>query len=219
MKNNLYVTIKGHEPILVERCVDISNAFDCDPEIYPMLRMLWDKGYSTAFSCSGHVVIEKITPYGKEVLNQCNYDCYISLRTNTVVNDISDLKVGWAEIQVVDEWMAIKRIINNAEIPIPDNFVYDISNQQTRIIVANAILATGGNPTIVNSMIDRLHGDAKTYIIRATIPNRTRKRMLDGTTTYLDQYKALCKCRSDLIKLIEKLPDNIMSEVNERTDI
>lgn len=206
---NLYVTIATREPIIVNNKVSVSGAWDCDEEIYPMLRALWYKGYDTAFSCSGHVMSEVNAPRGREVVVLGSRDCYIALRTNTVINDISEYKVGWAKVQVVNEWDSIKRVIKAAGIPLPLDFECDISNPETKKIVNDAIISTNGDPVIAKEMIDRLHGEAKTYILRAMIPERTRKRMIgDGTFTYLDHYKALCKCRSDLIKLIEKLPEN-----------
>lgn len=210
---NLYVTIATREPIIVNNKTNVSGAWDCDEEIYPMLRALWYKGYDTAFSCSGHVMSEVTAqhgrPYGREVLDLCSRDCYIALRTNTVINDISSLASGWAKVQVVNEWDNIKRVIKAAGIPLPLDFECNISNPETKKIVNDAIILTNGDPVIAKEMIDRLHGEAKTYILRAMIPERTRKRMIgDGTFTYLDHYKALCKCRSDLIKLIEKLPEN-----------
>lgn len=205
---DLYVTIRDRNPFIVDNKIDIPGARDCDPEIYPMLRTLWDKGYSTRFSCSGHSLSTVTTPYGREVLDICDNNCYILLETNTVNNDILEYKVGWAKVQVRDEWKTIMKVISQAEIPLPLDFKQDITIAQTREIVRDAILATGGNNQLVIEMNDKLHGEAKTYILRAAIPQRTRKRMLDGTTIYLDRYKALCKCRSDLIKLIEKLPEN-----------
>ncbi|MBO7451216.1 MAG: hypothetical protein J6U54_12710 [Clostridiales bacterium] len=205
---NLYVTIATREPIIVNNKVNVSGAWDCDEEIYPMLRYLWSKGYDTAFSCSGHVMSEVNAPHGREVVILGSRDCYIALRTNTVINDISEYKVGWAKVQVVNEWDSIKRVIKAAGIPLPLDFECNILNPETKKIVNDAIILTNGDPVIATEMIDRLHGEAKTYILRAMIPERTRKRM----TTYLDHYKALCKCRSDLIKLIEKLPDNRLEE-------
>ena len=210
---NLYVTIATREPIIVNNNVKVSGAWDCDEEIYPMIRALWCKGYETAFSCSGHAVSEVTTSYGHEIVNTCSRDCYIALRTNTVNNDISSLTAGWAKVQVRDEWDTIKRVIKHAGIPLPFDFECNISNPKTKKIVNDAIILTNGDPVIATEMIDRLHGDAKTYILRAMIPDRTRKRMMnDGVVTYLDFYKALCKCRSDLIKLIEKLPENVKED-------
>lgn len=205
---NLYVTIRDRNPFIVDNRVKIPGAWDCDPEIYPMLRTLWDKGYSTRFSCSGHPLSMVATPYGPEVLNRCDRDCYIALETNTVINDISEYKVGWAKVEIRDEWETIMKIIKSAEILLPLDFKKDITDNQTRDIIRNAIIATGGNNQLVLEMIDRLYGEAKTYILRAAISKSMQYRLLDGTVTYLDHYKALCKCRSDLIKLIEKLPEN-----------
>lgn len=207
--SNLYVTIRDRNPFVVDNKINIPGAWDCDPEIYPMLRTLWDKGYSTRFSCSGHPLNTVTTPYGREVLDICDRDCYIALETNTVINDISEYKVGWARVMIRDEWETIMKVIKSAEIPLPLDFEKDITKVQTREIVRNAIIATGGDNQLVLEMTDKLHGEAKTYILRATISKSMQCRLLDGTSTYLDRYKALCKCRSDLIKLIEKLPENV----------
>ncbi len=35
----------------------IENVFEVDDDIYPILKILWDKGYKTRFSCAGHNMI------------------------------------------------------------------------------------------------------------------------------------------------------------------
>ena len=212
----LFVTNVGNVPVLIDDYATYDNIhgmWQCDEEIYPLLCTLWDKGYKTRFSCSGHVVGTRHTTNGEEVLDIPNYDCYIAFESNTVYNDISGFKYGYAKVEVHNEWDTIFDIAKRCNIDISENFVKDIDNPVTRARVRNVIFTSGGNSKLVIEYYNRLRDDAKTYILRSMLPSVTRIKLLsDPNVGYLDKYKKLIKCRNDMIKLIEMLPNNVKEE-------
>lgn len=207
---NLYITNFGKNVIIREPANDIYGAWDCDEEVYPLLRALWNKKYETAYSCSGHVV--RVGRNSNTVVNQPDCDCYIMFETNTVNNDISRLKTGWAYVQKKNEWDSIFTVAEKCGIDIPSWFERDINNLKVSQFVYNVVKKSGGDYGLYLEKMKRLKDEATTYILRARIPNRTEKKLIDNDASYIEWYKKLLKCRSDLMKLVEMLPENVKIE-------
>lgn len=217
---SLYVTTISHHPIIkgVHHQNDrhdegIYGMWPCDEEIYPLLRVLWDKKYVTEYSCSGHPV--RMSSTSNIVADFPDENCYIALETDTVHNDISGLKVGWAYVQKDNEWDQIIRMAEQAEVPIPSDFVRDIINPRINKFVHTVIKKNGGDYSQFRNFCSRLAGTGVRYILRARIPSRTRKKLIDNDASYIEWYKKLLKCRSDLLKLVEMLPENVKIEDKE----
>lgn len=84
------------------RCNCNTKYFECDEDVYPMLRVLWDKGYKTRFSCSGHVV-SHLDCFDTEASTKPDYNAYISIDGPSVkVKDFMKYKYGYAEIYIHD---------------------------------------------------------------------------------------------------------------------
>jgi len=210
---SLYVTTLSHHPIIKgvhHRNNDIYGMWPCDEEIYPLLRVLWDKKYVTEYSCSGHVV--RTCSDFNTVIDSPDEDCYILLEVDTVRNDISGMKHGWAYVQKDNVWDQVIRMANQAEVAIPSDFVQDIFNPRINRFVHTVIKKNGGDYGQFRNFCNRLSGGGVRYTLRAKIPSRTHKKLIDDVAPYLEWYKKLLKCRSDLMKLVEKLPDNVKED-------
>lgn len=217
---SLYVTTISHHPIIkgvqtydARHDEGIYGMWACDEEIYPLLRVLWDKKYVTEYSCSGHPV--RMSSTSNIVADAPDENCYIALEVDTVHNDISGLKVGWAYVQKDNVWDQIIRMAEQLEVPIPSDFVQDIINPRINKFVHTVIKKNGGDYSQFRNFCSRLSGKGVRYTLRARIPSRTRKKLIDNDASYIEWYKKLLKCRSDLLKLVEMLPENVKIEDKE----
>lgn len=214
---SLYVTTLSHHPIIkgVHRCNErqdegLYGMWPCDEEIYPLLRVLWNKRYVTKYSCSGHPV--RMSSVSNIVVDAPDEDCYIALETDSVHNDISGLKVGCAYVQKDNVWDQVIRMAEQAEVAIPSDFVQDILNPRISRFVHTVIKKNGGDYNQFRNFCSRLSGEGVRYILRARIPSRTHRKLIDNDASYIEWYKKLLKCRSDLLKLVEMLPENVKIE-------
>lgn len=217
---SLYVTTISHHPIIKgvqtrdnRHDEGLCGMWPCDEEIYPLLRVLWDKKYVTEYSCSGHPV--RMSSTSNIVADFPDENCYIALEVDTIHNDISEMKHGWAYVQKDNVWDQVIRMAEQAEVPIPSDFVRDIINPRINKFVHTVIKKNGGDYSQFRNFCSRLSGEGARYTLRARIPSRTRKKLIDNDASYIEWYKKLLKCRSDLLKLVEMLPDNIKIEDKE----
>lgn len=214
---SLYVTTLSHHPIIKgvqtrdnRHDEGLYGMWPCDEEIYPLLRVLWDKKYITEYSCSGHPV--RMSSVSNIVVDAPDEDCYIALETDTVHNDISGMKHGWAYIQKDNVWNQVIRMAEQAEVAIPSDFVQDILNPRINRFVHTVVKKNGGDYSQFRNFCSRLSGGGARYTLRARIPSRTHRKLIDNDASYIEWYKKLLKCRSDLLKLVEMLPENVKIE-------
>jgi hypothetical protein len=188
-----------HTPI--KTCDCEADLWECDEEIYPLLRTLWDKGYNTKFSCSGHAFSGK---YEEDELagvsDYPNCDVYIILDASSIkIDDITKYKYGSAFI----ERNSIEKIYVDAMImrgiQLPENYVFDVDE-----------------PIFVSYIYDlydsKEEADEELDWLRTAPPFDYRISVLyEGNNkcrNYIQRFMKLLEMRSDMAKLVDLLPLN-----------
>lgn len=189
-------------------CKD-SNYWECDEDIYPMLRILWDKGYETLYSCSGHALSQKYTQKTVrktttvKFVRNTNYtdrDVYIVIDGDVKDKNLSKYKYGYA---IIEEWHPVDIYLTEMierGISLPEN--YKIS----------------ADDNIFNEYIMKLYPDEYNDIIN-WVRNGTKKLYRIGIDPsfyenhniridYIDDYLDLLELRHDVAMLVNQLPNN-----------
>ena len=189
-----------HTPI--KTCDCNADLWECDEEIYPLLRTLWDKGYNTKFSCAGHAISERYED--DELVGTCdrpNYDVYIMLDASSIkINDITKYKYGCAYI----EHNSIEKIYVNAMkmhgIELPKDYIFSIDEP----IFVNYIYELYDSKEEADKELEWLRSaPAFDYRISVEYDESSKFR------NYVRRFMRLLEMRSDMAKLIDLLPKNI----------
>ena len=180
-----------------------TDPWECDDEIYPLLKTLWDKGYDTDFSCSGHPLLtflgaDLITPYVKANVEG---NPYISIKASTVkVKDLDKWKYGAAYIRLETPVDDIVHEIG-MYVDLPDGWKFDPEDP-----IIYPYLDMVGEEQADNL---RQWPSSPTFGAHYVIRNDYR----DGDTdTYLNRYITLLSDRMDMAKLISILPRNVKED-------
>ena len=195
---------KCRKPIIFEgkiqksacACDAPSNPWDCDDESYPLLRTLWDKGYETEFSCSGHPYTifyggsDYTTPYIKTSVDG---NPYIAIKASSVkVKDLDKWKYGEAYIRYEDSIEMMKKDIE-LFIDLPKDWIYDPNDP----IIQPYMDMVG------EEQANRMRND----VLSAHFCIRTNYHENDDAS-YIQKYMTLVSDRYDMSKLIDLLPIN-----------
>lgn len=180
-------------------CETPTNPWECDEEIFPLLKTLWDKGYDTDFSCSGHPIL---TFYGETdarpyVKTNVDSGIYISINAPTVrVKDLDKWKYGSAYIKYEDGVDAMIRDIS-LYIDIPDGWKFNPHDPIIQPYMDMVGKAQADNlMNWINEDTFRAH-----YVLRCEYHD-------DEKEPYLNRYMTLLNDRYDMAKLISILPKN-----------
>ena len=204
-----YIHTKCNSPVVVEndkaismcKCntlPDISECWECDEDVYHLLKALWDKGYNTQFSCSGHSLSRYYTDDGNCVLHErVDINGYIVIPGNCVrVKDLEKYKFGIAYIEKSNTMdLYIQQMQGLMDIPktyvISENdptfkkFAYDYNSKKD----ADAIM-------------EQIKHPETWYAIRAEYDSGYG----------LESYMKLMESRMDMAKLISLLPENVKED-------
>jgi hypothetical protein len=174
--------------------------WECDEEIYIALKMLWDKGYDTMYSCAGH----SCCYYGGSEINlvmpTVDLNPYIVINgSNVDVKDLEKYKYGMAYINKEAPYHATLAQMKQYGISIPNNYVPNINDSY---FMQFSQLSGIPLKEIISAVESGTYADAVlTYTIRTT--------PLDyDLGNDANKFKLLLEARSDIIKLIELMPFN-----------
>lgn len=188
-----------HTPI--KTCDCNAALWECDEEIYPILRTLWDKGYDTKFSCSGHALSERYED--DDLVGTCerpNCDVYIMLDATSIkINNITKYKYGCAYI----ERNSIEKIYVNAMImrgiELPKDYVFSVDEP----IFVDYIHDLYESEDEANEELEWLRtAPPFDYRISVTYEGYNKCR------NYIQKFMKLLEMRSDMAKLVDLLPIN-----------
>lgn len=178
-------------------CETPTNAWTCDEEIYPLLKTLWDKGYTTDFSCSGHPILIYVgddnTPYVKIGIDS---GIYISIATPVKVKELEKWKYGSAYIRLEDGAEMTIRDIEQF-VDLPDGWKFNPNDPIIKPYMDMVGKEQAENlRNWVNDKTCRPH-----YVIRCDYRDNSAE-------PYINKYMALLEDRHDMAKLISILPNN-----------
>lgn len=174
-----------------------TNPWECDDEIYPMLKTLWDKGYETDFSCSGHPILTfygAVSPYVKANVDG---NPYISIKASSVlIKDLDKWKYGDAYIRLEN---SVNDLIHDIGlfVDLPDGWKFNPNDP-----IIQPYLDMVGEEQAKNLKdwpSDPNYGAH--YVIR-------NNYHINDDDPYLDKYMTLLSDRMDMAKLISILPKN-----------
>lgn len=178
------------------KCGNPIDPWECDEDIYPLLRVMWQKGYETMFSCAGHCVSRYNTDAGIWVLtNKIDVNGYIAFKASNVkCADIMKYKYGTAYIDYLDPKECYKEQMIENGIDLPEG--YQVSaDDETFIKYVNDFYKEEDAKTI----IEHVKHCEPSYNIRSEYMHSEHS---------LDMYKHLMESRSDIATLVYQLPDN-----------
>lgn len=178
-------------------CTD-ATYWECDEDIYPLLRTLWAKGYETEFSCSGHALTKhySFNDVLDGVIDRPDYDVYIIVKGPVKVKDFDKYKYGNAYIRMTDVVKTYTEAMKIYDIELPENYKLDINDKYFKEYLSYFSEEDG------KSFIDQLSKpDTITYRIGVDYIERP-------SGSYAERYRKLLEFRDDVAKLIDMLPEN-----------
>lgn len=181
-----------------------TDVWDCDEEIYPSLKALWDKGYVTTNSCAGHCYtwfrsISGDNKYTK-VNPKIDWGTYILIEGNIHVKNLGKYKYGHAYIKMENSDSLIIENMKNFGINIPDKYSIDINDKYVEeyIIIETSMGQTREDVfNLIKHSINRI-----SYAIRIDYPDNI------DNLSYLQKHMLLLEYRYDFEKLVDLLPEN-----------
>jgi hypothetical protein len=191
------IVYEDGKPVSSCLCAQPTFPWECDEDIYHLLVALWDKGYDTKFSCSGHSISRFYSNTGKcTVFTDIDINGYITIPGACVrVNDLEKYKYGCAYIEktstldVYTEQMSMF-------MSLPDNYI-----------------VTDNDPIFNKYLEDYVSGeDAKLILHQVKNPEiwYTIRTDIDIKKDQpLKAYTKLMESRIDMAKLIDLLPCNV----------
>lgn len=190
----------------VNRCPCGDNTyFECDEEVYPFLKSLWDKNYETEFSCSGHPFMRNHDATGS-ILLALDPSAYISIVASSVkIPDFTKYKYGYAHIKYNDPRDFYANEMRRRGVNVTQE--YTVTPYECKPGTIFDKYVSEYYPTEKEHLFEWLKGDVKCrYDIRCTkeFYDKVDIPKLDYVLNYLD----LLELRHDIAMLISILPYN-----------
>ncbi len=132
----------------VKTGLPVTNIIEIDDSIYPILKILWEKGYKTSYSCAGHndpsrVMISSMQ--GKE------YDKLPVKKTLMVYDSVFNQKKVLMQTASTSIYVVFNEIYTNIKCSnLPKNFKYKEEN----IYLHDNVSLLNANVSIVECVVD-----------------------------------------------------------------
>ena len=202
---DLYVCSKCKMPLLYEKgviaseceCEIPNDPWECDEEIYPILKALWDKGYETQHSCAGHPVIRYKTDAGYWMLSrQYDLNGYVSILASSVkIKDFTKYKYGCVYIEYRDPKEATIQDMRELGIELPSNYILTADDPKFLKFAHD-----NHQEEYSKSLIEFIRTCEPVYDIRVEYARYTNYG--------LDGYRKLLESRNDMAMLVDLIPSN-----------